>query len=259
VTKRPDLRYERRFWKTGLKAIAGIDEAGVGPMAGPVVAAAVIFEPETFIKGVHDSKQLTPEAREELFTVIGQRALAIGVGMADHLEIDRLNIYWATMAASRRALQALVRTPDHVLADGRKIPGIDHPQTVIVGGDRKSFCIAAASIIAKVTRDRLMVEYHAQYPVYGFASHKGYCTTAHFAALAAHGPSPIHRRSFAPVMNAGQRELFAIADGQMADHQMDDDGDGHADQAGAPGLIEAMGQKASGACSPPPNSRKMDD
>jgi ribonuclease HII len=212
VSKRPDLRYERRFWKSGFNAIAGVDEAGVGPMAGPVVAAAVIFAPETFIKGVHDSKQLTPEAREELFAAIGQRALAIGVGLADHHEIDRLNIYWATMAASRRALEALARTPDHVLADGRKIPGIEHPQTVIVGGDRKSFCIAAASIIAKVTRDRMMVAYHEQYPAYGFASHKGYCTAAHFAALASHGPSPIHRRSFAPVMNAGQRELFVVTE-----------------------------------------------
>ena len=130
-------------------------------MAGPVVAAAVIFAPEMFIKGVHDSKQLTPEAREELFAVIGPQALAIGVGIADPQEIDRLNIYWATMAASRRALEAFAQTPDHVLADGRGIPGLDLPQTAIVGGDRKSFCIAAASIIAKVTRDRIMVGYHA--------------------------------------------------------------------------------------------------
>ncbi|MGA2411050.1 MAG: ribonuclease HII [Candidatus Binataceae bacterium] len=208
MSKRPDLRYERRFWKSGLEAIAGIDEAGVGPMAGPVVAAAVIFQPETFIKGVHDSKQLKPETREELFTAITAKAFAIGIGTADHLEIDRLNIYWATMAASARALAALARIPDHVLVDGRRIPGIDLPQTVIVGGDRKSFCIAAASIIAKVTRDRLMLDYHAQYPDYGFASHKGYCTAEHFTALASFGPSPIHRRSFAPVMEAAQRQLF---------------------------------------------------
>ena len=208
MSKRPDLRYERRLWKSGLNAVAGIDEAGVGPMAGPVVAAAVIFAPEMFIKGVHDSKQLTPESREELFAVIGLKALAIGVGIADPQEIDRLNIYWATMAASRRALEALAQTPEHVLADGRGIPGLELPQTAIVGGDRKSFCIAAASIIAKVTRDRMMIAYHAEYPDYGFASHKGYCTAEHFAALASFGPSPIHRRSFAPVMEALQRQLF---------------------------------------------------
>jgi len=202
------LRYERRFWKNGLSAIAGIDEAGVGPMAGPVVAAAVIFRPETFIKGVHDSKQLKPEVREELFATITAKALAIGIGTADHREIDRVNIYWATMAASGRALAALASIPDHVLVDGRRIPGIELPQTVIVGGDRKSFCIAAASIVAKVTRDRMMLDYHAQYPDYGFNSHKGYCTAEHFAALTLLGPSPIHRRSFAPVMEAVQRQLF---------------------------------------------------
>jgi ribonuclease HII len=208
LSKRPDLRHERRLWKTGLGAVAGVDEAGVGPMAGPVVAAAVIFAPEMFIKGVHDSKQLTPEIREELFATIGLKALAIGVGIADHLEIDRLNIYWATMAASRRALEALAQVPEHVLADGRPIPGLELPQTAIVGGDRKSFCIAAASIIAKVTRDRLMIAYHAEYPDYGFASHKGYCTVEHFAALASFGPSPIHRRSFAPVMESLQGQLL---------------------------------------------------
>lgn len=208
MSKRPDLRYERKFWKTGLSAIAGVDEAGVGPMAGPVVAAAVIFEPETFIKGVHDSKQLQPAEREELFEKIHARALAIGVGIATHGEVDDLNIYWATMAASERAVIALGKTPDHVLVDGRLIPELKFPQTRIVGGDRKSFCIAAASIIAKVTRDRIMVSYDSQFPKYGFAQHKGYCTADHFAALDLHGPSPIHRRSFAPVWEAAQRKLF---------------------------------------------------
>lgn len=208
VSKRPDLRYERRLWKTGLGAIAGVDEAGVGPMAGPVVAAAVIFEPERFIKGVHDSKQLTPEQRDTLFPLIQEKALAIGIGIAGTAEVDDLNIYWASMLASERALAALARQPDHVLVDGRLIPNLKLPQTRIVGGDRKSFCIAAASIIAKVTRDRLMLEYDAAYPGYGFASHKGYCTAGHFAALEALGPSPIHRRSFAPVMEAAQRKLF---------------------------------------------------
>lgn len=209
MSKRPDLRYERRLWKLGIEVVAGVDEAGVGPMAGPVVAAAAVFAPETFIKGVHDSKQLTHEEREELFSPIHERALAIGVGIAEVNEIDRLNIYWATMAASRRALAALNLTPGHVLVDGRLIPQLTLPQTKIVGGDRKSFCIAAASIVAKVTRDRMMVALDAQYPGYGFAQHKGYCTNEHMQTLIKLGPSPIHRRSYMPVIASAQRALFS--------------------------------------------------
>jgi ribonuclease HII len=208
MSKRPDLRYERRLWKDGIDVVAGVDEAGVGPMAGPVVAAAVVFSPETFIKGVHDSKQLTHEQREELFIPIRERAIAVGIGTASVLEIDRLNIYWATMQASKRALAALGLAPRHVLVDGRLIPGLRLPQTRIVGGDRKSFCIAAASIIAKVTRDRMMVAYDEQYPGYGFAQHKGYCTNDHMEQLRELGPSPIHRRSFWPVAAASQLLLF---------------------------------------------------
>jgi len=208
MSKRPDLRYERRLWKDGIDVVAGVDEAGVGPMAGPVVAAAVVFSPETFIKGVHDSKQLTHEQREELFIPIRERAIAVGIGTASVLEIDRLNIYWATMQASKRALAALGLSPRHVLVDGRLIPGLKLPQTRIVGGDRKSFCIAAASIIAKVTRDRMMVAYDEQYPGYGFAQHKGYCTNDHMEQLRELGPSPIHRRSFWPVAAASQLLLF---------------------------------------------------
>ena len=208
MTKRPDLRYERRLWKEGIEAVAGVDEAGVGPMAGPVVAAAVVFSPETFIKGVHDSKQLSHEQREELFIPIRERAIAVGIGTASVLEIDRLNIYWATMQASKRALAALGLSPHHVLVDGRLIPGLELPQTRIVGGDRKSFCIAAASIIAKVTRDRMMVAYDEQYPGYGFAQHKGYCTNDHMEQLRELGPSPIHRRSFWPVAAASQLLLL---------------------------------------------------
>jgi ribonuclease HII len=211
MTKHPDLRYERKLWRSGVEAVAGVDEAGVGPMAGPVVAAAVIFAPETFIKGVHDSKQLVPERREELYDRIVGGALAWAVGVADPLEIDRLNIYWATREASLRALAALGRAPGHVLVDGRGIARLEHPQTPIVGGDRKSFCIAAASILAKVTRDRMMCEYDTRFPGYGFAQHKGYCTPEHFAALRTLGPSPIHRRSFAPVFDAAQLVL-AICD-----------------------------------------------
>jgi ribonuclease HII len=204
----PSLRYERKLWRAGLTVVAGIDEAGVGPMAGPVVAAAVIFEPEVYIRGVNDSKQLLPAQREKLFPKIHARALAVGIGFASPSEIDELNIYWATMAANERALLALGKPPEHVLVDGRLIPELKLPQTKIVGGDRKSFSIAAASIIAKVTRDRLMVEYDVQFPAYGFAQHKGYCTAEHFTALDRHGPSPIHRRSFAPVWEAAQRRLF---------------------------------------------------
>src|SRR6202022_707620 len=131
---------------------------------------------------------------DELFPLIREKALAVGVGVAGSIEVDELNIYWAAMLASERALAALVRQPDHVLVDGRLIPNLKLPQTKIVGGDRKSFCIAAASIIAKVTRDRMMLDYDSQFPGYGFARHKGYCTADHFTALAELGPSPIHRR-----------------------------------------------------------------
>jgi ribonuclease HII len=208
VGSHPNLRYERKLWREGLLAVAGVDEAGVGPMAGPVVAAAVIFEPETFIRGVNDSKQLKAEVREEFFVKIQGRAVAIGVGIASHGEIDEINIFWATMLASRRAILSLLRTPDHVLVDGRLIPQLKLPQTRIVGGDRKSFSIAAASIIAKVTRDRMMIEYDTKFPGYGFAQHKGYCTPEHFAVLDRLGPSALHRRSFAPVWEAAQRKLF---------------------------------------------------
>ena len=196
MTKHPDLRYERKLWRSGVEVVAGVDEAGVGPMAGPVVAAAVIFAPETFIKGVHDSKQLAPERREELYERITTRALAWGVGVADPLEIDRLNIYWATREASLRALAGLGRAPGHVLVDGRGIAALEHPQTPIVGGDRKSFCIAAASILAKVTRDRLMRAEAAHFPLYDFEYNKGYPCPRHKLALKAWGPSAIHRRTW---------------------------------------------------------------
>jgi ribonuclease HII len=208
MTRHPDLRHERKLWRTGIETVAGVDEAGVGPMAGPVVAAAVVFPRETFIKGVHDSKQLPAEQREELHGKIRERALAFGIGVAEVEEIDRLNIYWATMRAIERALAGLERAPEHVLIDGRKVPGLAIPQTHIVGGDRKSFCIAAASILAKVTRDRIMTAYDEQYPGYGFAQHMGYCTADHFELLEQLGPSPIHRRSFSPVALAAQLKLL---------------------------------------------------
>jgi ribonuclease HII len=207
VKRRADLRYERKLWQSGMQAVAGVDEAGVGPMAGPVVAAAVIFAPEAFIKGVHDSKQVPAPMREELYEAITGRALAFAIGIAQVDEIDRLNIYHATLAASVRAVEGLRVKPEHVLVDGRPLRALTIPQTHIVGGDRKSFCIAAASIIAKVTRDRLMREYDTHYPGYGFAQHKGYCTAVHLEAIGRLGPSPIHRTSFAPVSAAAQISL----------------------------------------------------
>jgi ribonuclease HII len=206
--RRANLRHERRLWRDGIEVVAGVDEAGVGPMAGPVVAAAVIFSPEFFIRGVHDSKQLSPEKREELYPIIRDRAVAVGVGLADVAEIDRLNIYHATVLATIRAIQSLTLQPQHVLVDGRRNPSLKIPQTAIVGGDRKSFCIAAASIIAKVERDRMMCELDSRYPGYGFAAHKGYCTADHLAAVGRLGPSPVHRSSFSPVREAAQLWLF---------------------------------------------------
>lgn len=208
MTRHPDLRYERRLWRQGIEAVAGVDEAGVGPLAGPVVAAAVIFAPETFISGIHDSKQLAPDRRQALFPMIQERALSVASAFVEPAEIDRLNIRRATHEAIRRALAALGRRPDHVLIDGRPISSLGHPHTALVGGDRKSFCIAAASIVAKVMRDRLMCEYDARFPGYGFARHKGYGTAEHLAALKRLGPTPIHRRSFAPVWESAQLDLI---------------------------------------------------
>jgi len=208
MRRRADLRYERRLWRDGVEVVAGVDEAGVGPMAGPVVAAAVIFRPETFIRGVHDSKQLRREQREQLYPVIRDRAIAVGLGTADVSEIDRFNIYHATVLATMRAIESLSLIPQHVLVDGRRNPSLKIPQTAIVGGDRKSFCIAAASIIAKVERDRMMRDLDSLYPGYGFAAHKGYCTASHIAAVGRLGPSPVHRTSFFRVREALQIKLL---------------------------------------------------
>ena len=200
----PTLNPERQLWSRGAAVVAGVDEAGVGPLAGPVVAAAVIFEPEVSIAGVDDSKRLTAKCRETLFAEIGRLALAIGIGQAEPAEIDKIDILRATFAACRRAIGALSVRPDHVLVDGRPIPELGIGQSALVGGDRTSFCIAAASVVAKVTRDRLMQHYDRLFPVYGFARHKGYGTRAHLEALASFGPCVIHRQSFAPVRDAAR-------------------------------------------------------
>ena len=179
--------------------VCGVDEAGRGPWAGPVSAGAVILDPNMIPKGLDDSKKLTAKAREALEPQIKASALAWGVGLATAEEIDTLNILQATGLAMRRAIEALSVKPAHALVDGNYRFVLPCPVTPVVGGDGKSLSIAAASILAKVARDRLMVEMDAVYPGYGFAGHKGYHATSHVAALAKLGPCPIHRRSWAPI------------------------------------------------------------
>lgn len=192
----PTLEFEEAWWSQGFGAIAGVDEAGRGPLAGPVVAAAVILPKGMTIEGVDDSKLLSEKRREKLFGDITSVALSIGVGVVSHEVIDRINIYQASILAMRKALEQLDRPFDIVLADGNSFNHDAWQYQNIVDGDAKSVTIAAASVMAKVTRDRLMREYHEQYPEYGFDRHKGYGTKLHLAALREHGMCPIHRRSF---------------------------------------------------------------
>ena len=192
----PDFAYES-LHHPGL--VAGVDEAGRGPLAGPVVAAAVILRADDCPQGLDDSKKLSATRRAALEVEIKDRALCWGLGVASVEEIDRLNILWATMLAMTRAVAALGRDCAHVLVDGNRCPEWPHPSSAIVGGDAKSLSIAAASILAKEARDRMMVEAAAQHPHYGWASNKGYGSAQHLAALRTHGPTPLHRRSFAPV------------------------------------------------------------
>jgi len=190
------LARERALWETGLERIAGVDEAGVGPLAGPLVAAAVVFPPGFGLLGVDDSKKLTPERRRLLAVEIRASASAFAIAVVEPEEIDRINVYRATLAAMGRALDALAITPEHVLVDARRIPGCDLPQEPIVKGDAHCHAIAAASILAKTARDAIMLRYEDEYPGYGFASHKGYSTETHRDAIRRLGPCPIHRRSF---------------------------------------------------------------
>lgn len=187
---------EYEYTYAACQAICGIDEAGRGPLAGPVVAGAVILPPECEILFLNDSKKLSEKRREELFLEIRQKALAWNVGIAGPDRIDEINILQATYEAMRQAIAGLKLQPDLLLNDAVTIPGIAIHQVPIVKGDAKSVSIAAASIMAKVTRDHMMLEYDKLYPEYGFAKHKGYGTAAHIAALKEHGPSPIHRRTF---------------------------------------------------------------
>jgi len=197
------LRRERELWGAGHSRVAGVDEAGVGPLAGPVVAAAVYFPPGSGILGVNDSKQITPRARGELAAAIRDRAGAWCVARVEPTEIDRINVYQAALLAMRRAVLGLQPGPDYVLVDGREIPQLRLPQEKQIRGDASCFAIAAASILAKTARDEMMLLYHEEFPGYGFADHKGYPTAAHREAIRRLGPSPIHRRSFALLPHPG--------------------------------------------------------
>ena len=195
-----DFSRERALRARGIFLVAGVDEAGRGPLAGPVVAAAVILTEDCAIEGLNDSKKLTAKKREHFHTILTLRAdIHWGIGQADVGEIDSLNILRATHLAMARAVAALPRKPDHALVDGLPVRGLPVPHTALVAGDTLSLSIAAASILAKVTRDRLMTALDAEYPQYGFARHKGYGVREHLEALRSHGPSPVHRRSFQPV------------------------------------------------------------
>jgi len=204
------LNFERVLWKSGIQSVAGIDEVGIGPLAGPVVAAAVVFPPGTELAGIDDSKRLDVDQRVKMEAVIRRTATAIGVGLAEVGEIDRLNIYHAALLAMRRAVEALSVKPDHLLIDARTIPGVSIPQNSFFKGDGINFSIAAASIIAKTHRDRLMEDLEKKYPGYGFAQHKGYGTAEHQNSIRELGPCPVHRMSFPFIRElcGGFSELF---------------------------------------------------
>lgn len=197
---------ERLLWSAGLVRVAGVDEVGMGPLAGPVVAAAVVFAAEApMLRGIADSKVLPAPAREAAAAAIRATAIGIGLGIVEPDEIDRLNIYHAGLQAMRRAVAALPVRPDHVVVDARHIPDLDIPQTRYVRADAIVYSVAAASIVAKVYRDGLMQAFDAAYPAYGFARHVGYATREHLRALVEYGPTPLHRRSFAPCAAAAAR------------------------------------------------------
>lgn len=203
--------YEDEARQQGYQIVAGLDEAGRGPLAGPVVAAACIIPAGVLIPGVNDSKQLTPEERATLYQVITQdERISYGIGIIDSQTIDKINIFQATIAAMLMAISQLPVIPQVLLVDGMKLPHPTIPAQKIIDGDAKSQSIAAASIIAKETRDRLMIEFHQQWPAYGFKRHKGYGTEMHLEALQTHGPCPIHRCSYEPV-----KALLGIEDPQL--------------------------------------------
>ncbi len=237
------LAHECELWQQGLTQVAGVDEAGCGPLAGPVVAAAVVFPCSWLgtglfnkLRGLNDSKQLTPEQREKYFAVLtGHPEIRYGIASLDVDMIDRINIRQAAWRAMHRALEQLNPRAQHVLVDGLKIRWLPYPQTAMVQGDARSYSIAAASVLAKVSRDRMMLELDRQFPGYGFAEHKGYATPQHYAAIRERGPCAIHRKSFYPFRPVEtELDLFA-ADSET----------GCATMAGAPVLAPAASQTPS--------------
>src|SRR5512146_1279540 len=212
------LAHERELWQQGIALVAGVDEAGCGPLAGPVVAAAVVFPSQWLesglcakLRGLNDSKQLTEEQREKFHsTITTHPEIRYAIASVDVEMIDRINIRQAAWRAMKLALDQLCPKPQHVLVDGLNIKWLPYPQTALVQGDARSYSIAAASVLAKVTRDRMMLEFERLYPGYGFAEHKGYGTPRHLAAIQERGPCPIHRRTFAPFRSvATPLELFS--------------------------------------------------
>lgn len=190
---------EENLWSQGYTYIAGVDEVGRGPLAGPVVTAAVILPKDFCLPGLNDSKKVAPALREAYYEEIMDRAVSVKVGISPVEVIDEINIYQATLRAMKEAVLQLDPAPDMCLNDAVTIPDIPYPQVPVIGGDGKSISIAAASIVAKVTRDRMMADYAKKYPGYGFEQNAGYATPAHYAALERYGPSPLHRRSFKPI------------------------------------------------------------
>ncbi len=192
----PDYSIEKELMLSGYKAICGVDEAGRGPLAGPVCAAAVILSPDTEIEGLNDSKKLSEKKREQLFDVITKKAVSYSIAFATVEEIEELNILGATFLAMKRAVESLDVKPDFAIIDGNRLPDLSIDAKAVIKGDSLSFSISAASILAKVTRDRLLLEYDKEYPEYKFAAHKGYGTKAHYEAINKYGITPIHRKSF---------------------------------------------------------------
>lgn len=200
------LQFERALWRRGYKHVAGVDEAGCGPLAGPVVTAAVVWPEGLVLPGLNDSKQLTAMERERLYDLILDRVTGVAVAMVDNMTIDQINIRQADLLGMAQALQRLPLRPDYVLTDAWHIPGWSGLQIAIIDGDAHCLSVAAASVVAKVTRDRLMLQYDREYPEYGFAKHKGYATLQHWQALREHGLTSIHRRSFLKHLEVSARD-----------------------------------------------------
>ncbi|GAB4229843.1 MAG: ribonuclease HII [Acidobacteriota bacterium] len=221
ATRSDFLHFERALWESGVSRVAGVDEAGVGPLAGPVVAAAVILPPGVWLDGVDDSKRLSAGQRAKAAERIRREALAYAVAQATPEEIDRLNIAGASVLAMERAVSLLAPPPEHVLVDYRRLLGLACPQTSVVKGDQRSLSIAAASILAKTARDEIMTQLDRQFPGYGFARHKGYPTAEHYAALGRLGPSRVHRRSFRLTRERPERQPTLFSDRQEAAYELE--------------------------------------